>query len=68
MRASFLTNDTTVLHESHRAGSLRAGQRAAAVKSLIQSARVNGHDLYRKPTEKDEKTGPQGEMKEKAIH
>lgn len=26
------------------AGSLRAGQRAAAVMSLIQSARLNGHD------------------------
>src|SRR5688572_6424705 len=29
------------------AGSLRAGQRAAAVMSLIQSARLNGHDAYR---------------------
>ena len=28
------------------AGSLRAGQRAAAVMSLIQSAKLNGHDLY----------------------
>ena len=28
------------------AGSLRAGQRAAAVMSLIQSARTNGHDPY----------------------
>ena len=28
------------------AGSLRAGQRAAAVMSLIQSARLNGHDSY----------------------
>ncbi len=28
------------------AGSLRAGQRAAAVMSLIQSARMNGHDSY----------------------
>jgi len=28
------------------AGSLRAGQRAAAVMSLIQSARINGHDPY----------------------
>jgi len=26
------------------AGSLRAGQRAATVMSLIQSARMNGHD------------------------
>jgi hypothetical protein len=29
------------------AGSLRAGKRAAAVMSLIQSARLNGHDSYR---------------------
>lgn len=28
------------------AGSLRAGQRAAAVMSLFQSARMNGHDPY----------------------
>lgn len=28
------------------AGSLRAGQRAAAVMSLIHSARLNGHDAY----------------------
>ena len=28
------------------AGSLRAGQRAAAVISLIQSAKLNGHDPY----------------------
>ncbi len=28
------------------AGSLRAGQRAAAVMSLIQSARINAHDPY----------------------
>ena len=28
------------------AGSLRAGQRAAAVMSLTQSARMNGHDPY----------------------
>jgi hypothetical protein len=28
-------------------GSLRAGQRAAAVMSLIQSAKLNGHDPYR---------------------
>jgi hypothetical protein len=28
------------------AGSLRAGQRAAAVMSLIQSARMNGHDPW----------------------
>jgi len=43
------------------AGSLRAGQRAAAVMSLIQSAKLNGHDPYaylkdvlaRLPTHKD---------------
>ncbi len=28
------------------AGSLRAGQRAAAVMSLIRSAKLNGHDPY----------------------
>lgn len=28
------------------AGSLRAGQRAAAIMSLIQSARLNGHDPH----------------------
>jgi hypothetical protein len=28
------------------AGSLRVGQRAAAVMSLIQSAKLNGHCLY----------------------
>lgn len=28
------------------AGSLRAGRRAAAVMSLIQSTRLNGHDPY----------------------
>ncbi|MEO7399692.1 MAG: IS66 family transposase [Polaromonas sp.] len=43
------------------AGSLRAGQRAAAVMSLIQSAKLNGHDPYaylkdvltRRPTHKN---------------
>jgi hypothetical protein len=29
------------------AGSLRAGQRAAVIMSLIQSAKLNGHDAYR---------------------
>jgi transposase len=29
------------------AGSLRAGQRAAAIMSLIQSAKLNGHDPHR---------------------
>ena len=29
------------------AGSLRAGQRAANIMSLIQSAKLNGHDPYR---------------------
>jgi transposase len=31
------------------AGSLRAGQRAAAIMSLIHSARLNGHDVYAYP-------------------
>ena len=29
------------------AGSLRAGHRAAVIMSLIQSAKLNGHDPYR---------------------
>jgi hypothetical protein len=28
------------------AGSLRSDKRAAAIMSLIQSARINGHDPY----------------------
>lgn len=28
------------------AGSMRSGKRAAAIMSLIQSARMNGHDPY----------------------
>ncbi|TAJ64692.1 transposase, partial [Variovorax sp.] len=28
------------------AGSLRAGQRSAAIMSLIQTAKLNGHDPY----------------------
>jgi transposase len=28
------------------AGSLRAGQRGAAIMSLIRSAQLNGHDPY----------------------
>lgn len=47
------------------AGSLRAGKRAAAVMSLIQSAKMNGHDPYvyikdvltRLPTQKDSQIG-----------
>jgi len=47
------------------AGSLRAGKRAAAVMSLIQSARLNGHDPYaylkdvltRLPTQRASKVG-----------
>ncbi len=47
------------------AGSLRAGQRAAAVMSLIQSAKLNGHDPYaylkdvlaRLPTHKNSQIG-----------
>ena len=47
------------------AGSLRAGQRAAAIMSLVQSARMNGHDPYaylkdvltRLPTHKASRVG-----------
>ena len=47
------------------AGSLRAGQRAAAVMSLMQSAKINGHDPYaymkdiltRLPTHKNSRIG-----------
>ena len=47
------------------AGSLRAGQRAAAIMSLIQSAKLNGHDphaylkdvMTRLPTHKDSRIG-----------
>ena len=47
------------------AGSVRAGQRAAAVMSLIQSAKLNGHDPYaylkdvlaRLPTHKNSQIG-----------
>jgi transposase len=43
------------------AGTLAAGQRAAAIVSLIQSAKLNGHDPYaylkdvleRLPTQRD---------------
>ena len=43
------------------AGSLRAGQRAAAIMSLVRSAQLNGHDPYaylkdvliRLPTQRD---------------
>ena len=47
------------------AGSLRAGKRAAAVMSLVHSARINGHDPYaylrdvleRLPTQPDSRVG-----------
>jgi transposase len=47
------------------AGTLLAGQRAAAVMSLIQSAKLNGHDPYtylrdvliRLPTQKNRDIG-----------
>lgn len=32
--------------EGVSAGRLRSGKRAAAIMSLIQSARINGHDPY----------------------
>jgi hypothetical protein len=38
---------TLKAHFSASAGSLRAGQRAAAIMSLIESAKLNGHDPYR---------------------
>jgi hypothetical protein len=49
------TGRPVVIAEGHReegcsppasAGSLRAGQRAANIMSLIQSAKLNGHDPY----------------------
>jgi hypothetical protein len=47
------------------AGSLRAGQRAAAIMSLLVSAKLNGHDPYayikdaltRLPTQKNNQIG-----------
>ena len=33
-------------HPLYLAGSLRSGKRVAAIMSLIQSARMNGHDPY----------------------
>ncbi|AGE24452.1 transposase component [Pseudomonas poae RE*1-1-14] len=47
------------------AGSLRSGKRAASIMSLIQSARLNGHDPYaylkdvlkRLPTQQASETG-----------
>lgn len=47
------------------AGTLAAGQRAAAITSLIQSAKLNGHDPYvyikdvllRLPTQRDSDIG-----------
>ncbi len=41
------------------AGSLRAGQRAANVMSLIQSAKLNGHDPYRYLKDVLERLSPQ---------
>ena len=36
----------SILATTKIAYNLRAGQRAAAIMSLIQSARLNGHDPY----------------------
>jgi hypothetical protein len=40
------------------AGSLRAGQRAAAVMSLIQSAKLNGHDPHAYLKDVMDRSGP----------
>jgi transposase-like protein len=40
-------NGALLHHNWLFAGSLRAGQRDATVMSLIQSAKLNGHDPYR---------------------
>jgi len=52
------------------AGSLRAGKRAVAVMSLIQSARLNGHDPYRYLTDVLERlpTQPASQITELLPH
>jgi transposase len=52
------------------AGSLRAGKRAAVVMSLIQSAKLNGHDPYRYLADILERlpTLPAGRIKEVLPH
>ena len=52
------------------AGSLRAGQRAAAIMSLIQSAKLNGHDphLYLKDVLERLPTQPASRLEELLPH
>lgn len=52
------------------AGSLRAGQRAAVIMSLIQSAKLNGHDPYRYLKDVIERlpTQPAGRLEELLPH
>jgi len=52
------------------AGSLRAGKRAAAIMSLIQSARLNGHEpfAYLKDVLTSLPTQPQGRIGELLPH
>jgi transposase len=52
------------------AGSLRAGQRAANIMSLIQSAKLNGHDPYHYLKDVLERlpTQPAGRLEELLPH
>jgi transposase len=52
------------------AGSLRAGKRAAAIMSLIQSAKLNGHDpyLYLKDVMERLPTQPASRLEELMLH
>ncbi len=52
------------------AGSLRAGKRAAVIMSLIQSAKLNGHDPYRYLADVLERlpTQPASRLKELLPH
>ena len=52
------------------AGSLRAGKRAAAIMSLIQSAKLNGHDpfLYLKDILSRLPTQPNSQISELLPH
>jgi hypothetical protein len=49
LRRPSLDLSCTYVHERSNwlfAGSLRAGKRAAAIMSLLHSARINGHDTH----------------------
>jgi transposase len=52
------------------AGSLRAGQRAANVMTLVQSAKLNGHDpyVYLKDVLERLPTQPAGRLEELLPH